>query len=135
MALPIRHLAGPVETKLDAAPMVDVLLVLLLVFLLAQAFARQVRPVGATPVVATPPSITIDDPVVLDITASGFLVNGQPVPDAQLKSQLQVIYARRTAKVLFVRPAADRSLQQVSLAMSRARAAGVAATALLPAGP
>ncbi|MGH7591584.1 MAG: biopolymer transporter ExbD [Gemmatimonadales bacterium] len=135
MALPIRHVAGPVETQLDAAPMVDVLFVLLLLFLLAQAFVRQVLPAGAAPISATPATIAIDDPVVLDITASGFLINGQPIPDTQLKSQLQAIYTRRAAKVLFVRPAADRSRPQVALVVRRARAAGVAATALLPAGP
>ncbi|HET7026037.1 MAG TPA: hypothetical protein VFI39_12625 [Gemmatimonadales bacterium] len=132
MALPIRHPAGPVEAKIDAAPMVDVLVVLLLAAFLAQAFIRQRLPAGPAPVAATPAPISIEIPVVLEITARGALINGQPIPDTQLGPQLQAIYARRAVKVLFVRGAADRWPEEVARV---ARSAKVGVVALVPAGP
>ncbi|MGB7212177.1 MAG: biopolymer transporter ExbD [Gemmatimonadales bacterium] len=134
MALPIRHPAGPVEKTLDVAPMIDVLLLLLLLSLLAQAFVRQRLTTRAAPVAATPESISIDNPVVLDITVAGFLINGQPVPKARLEPQLQAIYARRATKVLFVRAAGDLSPEQVGAALRVARSTEVSVTALVPTG-
>lgn len=135
MALPLRHPAGPAEVPLDAALMVDVLLVLLLFLLLGQAFVGQVRSADTAPVAATAPVVPIADPVVLDVTGAGVLVNGQPVPTARLRPELGTIYARRASKILFVRLAADRRPGQVARALHAAQLAGVTATALLPAGP
>ena len=133
MALPTRDLPRHVESEINVAPMIDVLLVLLMVFLVAQAFARQVLPVALPVAAQAPGPVSVDNPVVLDVAGGGFLLNGQPVPDAQLEAVLRSIYSVRAAKLLFVRPSADETFQQVTTAVDRARAAGVEVTALLPA--
>lgn len=135
MALPTRDLRDCIGSDIDIAPMIDVLLVLFVVFLFAQAIVRQAGPVGATPVAANPVPITVVDPVVLDLTGAGLFINGQPVPNAQLQPQLRAIYGRRASKVLFIRPATDRSTRQVNAAIDRARSAGIDVTALLPIAP
>ena len=133
MALPTRDLPGPIESEINVAPMIDVLLVLLVVFLVAQAFARQVLPVALPVAAQAPGPVSVNNPVVLDVTGAGFLINGQPVPDVQLEAELRSIYSVRTAKLLFVRPSADETFQQLTTALDRARAAGVEVAALLPA--
>ena len=126
------RLASPVEAEIHIAPMIDVLLVLLVIFILGQAFGRQVLPAQL------PPSAAVPGPghqVVLDLSGSGFTLNGQPVPDRVLDAELRAIYAGRTAKVLFVRPGPGRTVGELVATMDRARAAGVAIVALLPVDP
>jgi biopolymer transport protein ExbD len=104
--------------------MIDVLLVLLIIFMLAQnvrhAIDVQVPPLAAQPVGPAPTQIVLEL-----LPGTGYAINGQPVPDDRLEAVLGQIYGGRASKLLFVKAAPDRIYQDVVAAMDRSRGIGV----------
>ena len=127
---PVR--SGGLERDPNLLPMIDVLLVLLIIFLLNVRYVLdvQVPPPGAAQPSPSPTQI------VLELLKDGsFVINGQPVPDAQLETTLQEIYRPRAVKLLFVKPSPELKYQDVVAAMGRSKGAGVEVVALMPASP
>ena len=131
MSVPARGLPDAIEADISVAPMIDILLVLLVIFILAQAFGRDVVPTTLPAPVAAP-VVERSAQLVLDLRPDGFALNGEPVPEAGLDAELRGLYADRPVKVLFVRPSPSVSVQQLVSALDRVRADGVLVTALLP---
>jgi len=117
---------GDGEPEFQIAPMIDVLLVLLIIFMITQPLSRmaldvQVPPPDETVTTKTPPS-----QIVLELGDDGsYAINGQPVPKDQLDTQIHAIYDQRPAKLLFIKAGPNRIYQDVIEAMDVARGAGV----------
>ena len=71
-------------------------------------------------------------PIVLEVLASGYRLNRQPVSAGSLLSTLQATFASRPTKVLQVAGHRDATYQGVLGAMDVARSAGVTVIAIPP---
>jgi len=124
---------GDVSSDINVTPMIDVLLVLLIIFMIAQPLSRMTLDVQVpppdTPQTKTPPSAQI----VLELRDDGsYAINSQPYPFDQLDAQFHAIYDARPAKLLFVKAGPNRIYQDVIAAMDIARGAGVQVIGFTP---
>ncbi len=123
---------GGISAEPNVIPMIDILLVLLIIFMITLPLARMAIDVQVPPTVVAPakgPSTQI----VLEITADGsYNINGQPVPRAQLDTQIHAIFDNRPTKLLFLKPAGNRAYQEVIEAMDIARGAGIQVIGFTP---
>ena len=115
-------------------PMIDVLLELLIIFMVIQPTLQkgievQVPPVEEQPAETTPDQITLEIRPGPD-----YLINGIPVPAAELSPQIRWIFADRGRKVLFVKGAEDIVYGDVVRAVDAARGAGIEVVGLVPRG-
>lgn len=120
---------GPV-VDMNVTPMLDVLLVLFVTL-----FLLNLNP--------PKPHINVQAPgpggrggggqLVLQLPdAGGFLLNGQPVPDATLDEVIRAAFQDRPVKLLFVGAGGGRRYEEVVKAIDRAKGAGVQVVAFLP---
>jgi biopolymer transport protein ExbD len=124
---------GEVSSEINVTPMIDVLLVLLIIFMIAQPLSRMAMdiqvPPPDTPQTNTPPPSQI----VLELRDDGsYAINSQPYPLDQLDAQLHAIYDARPAKLMFVKAGPNRIYQDVIQAMDIARGAGVQVIGFTP---
>ncbi|HSJ08818.1 MAG TPA: biopolymer transporter ExbD [Longimicrobiales bacterium] len=124
---------GP-SWQINMTPMIDVLLVLLIIFMVIQPTLQkgievQVPPVDEQPSESTPDQITLEIR-----TGPDYLINGMPVPAAELRAQISGIFAERPRKVLFIKGAEDIRYGDVVRAVDAARGAGIEVVGLVPRG-
>lgn len=120
------------DAEINVTPMIDVLLVLLVIFMLSQA-SFNLLPAQLPPEHAEAAAPTQELQIVLEVAAHGrYAVNAQPVPAAELTTLLRSALAGRTAKLVFLRAAADCTYQEVVTAMDIAKGAGAQAVAFMP---
>lgn len=112
--------------------MIDIMLVLLIIFMIAQPLNRMALDVQVPPdqtAASTAPSTQI----VLDLPDDGsYTINSQPVPKDQLSAQIHTIFDNRPAKLLFVKAGENRKYQDVIDAMDVARGSGVQVIGFTP---
>ncbi len=115
---------------MNVTPMLDVLLVLIVVmFLINLPLPRiyvQVPPPGRH-------GVTGPSQLVLELPdAGGYLLNRQPVPDAEFEAVITAAFEHRSVKLLFVDAGGERRYEEVVNATDRAKGAGVQVVAFLP---
>ena len=121
-----------ISAEPNVIPMIDIMLVLLIIFMISQPLTRMAIDVQVPPPVTSPASGPSTQ-IVLEIAADGsYNINGQPVPKDQLDTQIHAIFDQRPAKLLFLKPAANRIYQEVIDAMEVARGAGIQVIGFTP---
>ncbi len=132
MAMSTGGTRGDVTSEPNVIPMIDIMLVLLIIFMIAQPLNRMALDVQVPPdqtAASTAPSTQI----VLDLPDDGsYTINSQPVPKDQLSAQIHTIFDNRPAKLLFVKAGENRKYQDVIDAMDVARGSGVQVIGFTP---
>ena len=124
---------GGMTAEPNVVPMIDILLVLLIIFMVSQPLNRMAMDVQVAPPNTQTANQSANDQIVLEMGDDGsYAINTQPVPKAQLETQLRTIFAPRNAKLLFVKAGQNRIYQDVVDAMDVARSAGVQVIGFTP---
>jgi biopolymer transport protein ExbD len=123
---------GEISAEPNVIPMIDILLVLLIIFMISLPLARMAIDVQVPPPI-TAPAKGPSTQIVLEIAGDGsYSINGQPVPKEQLATQIHAIFDNRPAKLLFIKPSANRKYQEVIEVMDVARGAGIEVIGFTP---
>lgn len=121
-----RHL----NADINVTPFLDVLLVLIITFLAATSARKTMD--AQLPVPCTGACAGDGHPIVLEVLASGFLLNRQPVTAANLRETLRSVFEGRPEKIIHIAGHREVSYQRVLGAMDEARSAGVTVIAIPP---
>jgi biopolymer transport protein ExbD len=109
----------------NMTPMIDVLLVLLVIFILAQQVLQRSIDVQL-PVDKEDPAEPGLPPIVLEVAAGGaLLLNKQFVQPAQLEGMLRQVYSDRPDKLLFIKALKGVTYGEILAIMDTAKGAGV----------
>jgi biopolymer transport protein ExbD len=120
------------SAEMNATPMLDVLLVLLVIFMLVAMRVQHVIE-AQLPVPCERAECAGDVTLVLEVLPGpAYRLNGEPVARDALAAKLAAVYAGRPRKELQVAGRAGVSYQQVIDAMDAARGAGVRVIGLAP---
>jgi biopolymer transport protein ExbD len=110
---------------INMTPMIDVLLVLLVIFMIAQPMLQKVIDVQIPKEEKQENQAQVPR-IVLELAGDGTMnINTQPVTEANLEQRLREIYSQRDDDVLFVKVHDDVIYQTVIRAMDAAKGAGV----------
>jgi biopolymer transport protein ExbD len=110
----------------NMTPMIDVLLVLLVIFMIAQPMLQKTMDVQLPKEEQNQATNPPPAQIILQILANGqYKINMLDVPKQQLAAKLNEIYANRPSKIIFVKADEEVIYQDVIAAMDAARGAGV----------
>jgi biopolymer transport protein ExbD/biopolymer transport protein TolR len=113
-------------SEINMTPMIDVLLVLLVIFMIAQPMLQKTMDVQLPKEEQNQPTNPPAAQIILQILANGqYKINMLDVPKQQLQAKLNEIYLNRPSKIIFVKADDEVIYQDVIAAMDAARAAGV----------
>lgn len=113
-------------SDINMTPMIDVLLVLIVIFMIAQPMMQKTMDIQLPKEEKNPVNAPPSTNIVLQIEPNGvYKINTLQVPRAQLQQKLNDIYANRPQKIIFVKAGPDIVYQDVIAAMDAARGAGV----------
>ena len=131
-ALPPRLANRTIRRKalVSLTPLIDVVFILLVFFMLASSFldwrAIDLAPPGEAANTATTDSAAM----LIEISADGLRLGGQPIEWAALRIAMRQRLAEKADQPVVVRPATGVSLQQVITLLDRLSAIGVSKLSL-----
>lgn len=124
---------GGMSAEPNVVPMIDILLVLLIIFMVAQPMDRKAMNIQVAPPDTRSTAPQNNDQIVLEMPdEGGFRINTQPVPEGQLAQQLHTIFDPRMRKLLFVKAGQSRQYKDVIAAMDVAKGAGIQVIGFTP---
>jgi biopolymer transport protein ExbD len=124
---------GGMSAEPNVVPMIDILLVLLIIFMVAQPMDRKAMNIQVAPPDTRTQAQPDNNQIVLELPdEGGYRINTQPVPTDQLAQQLHTIFDPRVKKLLFVKAGQARKYQDVIQAMDIAYGAGVQGIGFTP---
>ena len=115
---------GPLS-EINVVPLVDVMLVLLIIFMITAPMMQHGMNIDI-PKVTTKPMATKDDPQVLNVTKEQRLIlNDKKLEFKDLKAAMQLLFANRKDKEIYLRADRDVPYGFVVTCMGVIREAGI----------